>query len=337
MLRITTHIERLLLVHDCVIVPKLGGFVLQTVSTDYREEEHMFHPVRKEIVFNTTLQHNDGLLSESYMQTYHMDYRKAQSMLEEDIQQLRASFQEQKKVLMGKIGSFTLGDEGQLIYSPGETELFSVSSYGLPAFHFPVLQPMQTEREETKLLTDKKKKDILYIPVSRKLIRVVAASAAAIAMFFLISTPVKDVNQAAYTASFIPSELVSYKPVAEVKATETPETTISSEKATPKPLPVPKVSAEKKEVEKLTISPPPKSSNAKSYHIIIASFPSEAQANDYISNIDRNVCKHVSKVARNGKYRIYADKFDNREAAESYMATLRKTEKYKDAWLFISR
>lgn len=335
MLRITTHIERLLLVHDCVIVPKLGGFVLQTAPSTYREEEHMFHPIRKEIVFNTTLQHNDGLLSESYMQTYHTDYRKAQIMLEEDIQQLRTSLQEQKEVLMGKIGSFTLGNEGQLIYSPGETELFSVSSYGLPAFHFPVLQPMQTEREETKLLTDKKKKDILYIPVSRKLIRVVAASAAAIAMFFLISTPVKDVNQAAYTASFIPSEL--YKPVAEVKATETQETTISSEKATPKPLPAPKVSAEKKEVEKPTTPATPKSNNVKSYHIVIASFPSEAQANDYIANVDRKVCKHVSKVARNGKYRIYADKFDNREAAESYMATLRKTEKYKDAWLFISR
>lgn len=337
MLRITTHIEHLLLVHDCVIVPKLGGFVLQTVPSAYREEEHMFHPVRKEIVFNTTLQHNDGLLSESYMQTYHMDYRKAQSMLEKDIQQLRTSLQEQKEVQMGKIGSFTLGNEGQLIYSPGETGLFSVNSYGLSVFHFPALQPMEIEREETKLLTDKKKKDILYIPVSRKLIRVVAASAAAIAMFFLISTPVKDVNQAAYTASFIPNEFVSYKPVAKVKATETPETTILSEKVASKPLPAPKVSAQKKEVEKPATLAVSKSNNVKSYHIVIASFPSEAQANDYIANVDRKVCKHVSKIARNGKYRIYADKFDNREAAESYMTTLRKTEKYKDAWLFISR
>ena len=75
----------------------------------------------------------------------------------------------------------------------------------------------------------------------------------------------------------------------------------------------------------------------KMYHIVIASFPSESQADEFIAGVDRNECKHVSKVVRDGKYRIYADKFANREAAESYMATLRSNPKYKDAWLFISR
>lgn len=73
------------------------------------------------------------------------------------------------------------------------------------------------------------------------------------------------------------------------------------------------------------------------YHIVIASFPTAEQADKYIAGVDRNECKHVSKVARDGKYRIYADKFDNREQAEAYMSTLRTNEKYKDAWLFISR
>lgn len=81
MLRIITHIERLLLTHDCVILPKFGGFVLQTLPATYQEEEHLFRPMRKEVMFNVTLQHTDGLLSESYMQTYGVDYRKAQLML----------------------------------------------------------------------------------------------------------------------------------------------------------------------------------------------------------------------------------------------------------------
>ena len=65
MLRIITHIERLLLTHDCVILPKFGGFVLQTLPATYQEEEHLFRPMRKEVMFNVTLQHTDGLLSES--------------------------------------------------------------------------------------------------------------------------------------------------------------------------------------------------------------------------------------------------------------------------------
>ena len=74
MLRLITHIERLLLAQDCVLVPGLGGFVLQVVNAAYNAEEEVFVPMQKEVVFNTTLQHNDGLLSESYMQTYGVDY-----------------------------------------------------------------------------------------------------------------------------------------------------------------------------------------------------------------------------------------------------------------------
>ena len=104
MLRIITHIERLLLVHDCVIVPKFGGFVLQTVSAVCNGEEHLFSPQRKEIVFNITLQHNDGLLSESYMQMYGVNYRKAQLMLEEDVDDMKAALQEEKRLFQSGTG-----------------------------------------------------------------------------------------------------------------------------------------------------------------------------------------------------------------------------------------
>ncbi|UQT32822.1 hypothetical protein M5E82_14680 [Parabacteroides distasonis] len=115
MLRIITHIERLLLTHDCVILPKFGGFVLQTLPATYQEEEHLFRPMRKEVMFNVTLQHTDGLLSESYMQTYGVDYRKAQLMLEEDIEALNVSLEQDKRITLGRIGTFSIGEEGQTI------------------------------------------------------------------------------------------------------------------------------------------------------------------------------------------------------------------------------
>lgn len=340
MLRIITHIERLLLVHDCVIVPGFGGFVLQAVSAVYDEKEHLFNPQRKEIVFNVTLQHNDGLLSESYMQMYDVNYRKAQLMLEEDVADMKVVLQEDKKLSLGVLGSFSLGMEGQVIFHPGESDAFSVGSYGLVSFNFPQLQPVLAEREEVVLLTRKRKKDILYIPVNRKLLRVAAASAAAVALFLLVSTPVKDVNQAAYTASFVPTEMVvksapEIKPAEEIASEETIAPEINEVKTERKVAAV----APSREVKRQKITPEPAIAkpNLKMYHIVIASFPTEDQADKYIAGVDRQECKHVSKVVRDGKYRIYADKFDNREQAESYMATLRMNEKYKDAWLFISR
>ena len=130
MLRIITHIERLLLTHDCVILPKFGGFVLQTLPATYQEEEHLFRPMRKEVMFNVTLQHTDGLLSESYMQTYGVDYRKAQLMLEEDIEALNVSLEQDKRITLGRIGTFSIGEEGQTIFTPGDSGVFNADSYG---------------------------------------------------------------------------------------------------------------------------------------------------------------------------------------------------------------
>lgn len=346
MLRIITHIEHLLLTHDCVILPRFGGFVLQTIPATCLEEERLFRPMRKEIMFNVTLQHTDGLLSASYMRMYGVDYRKAQLMLEEDIEMLLSSLQEDKRVAFGQIGTFSLGEEGQIIFEPGESGVFHADSYGLKSFHFPVLPLLTEEREEVALLTGKKKKDVYYIPISRKLIQVAAVSAAAVALFFLVSTPVKEVNQSTYTASFVPTEMINYRfeePV--IQPEEIHATQPKGEVAEVIPVEVaPAVEASKKvavapapTIKKETPAPRQVAVAKKKYHIVIASFPTEAQADEYLGNLDRAQCQNASKVVRDGKYRIYADRFDNRTDAENYMATLRQNEKYKDAWLFISR
>ena len=96
------------------------------------KEEHTFRPLRKEIGFNMTLQHNDGLLPESYMQMHEVSYRQAQLMLEEDVEDIKNILQQYGKLSLGVLGSFSIGEEGQMIFHPGETDLFSVGSYGLP-------------------------------------------------------------------------------------------------------------------------------------------------------------------------------------------------------------
>ena len=56
-LRIITHIERVLLVNDCVIVPDFGGFVLRRCPALFVAEENAFSPAHNEIVFNPALNH----------------------------------------------------------------------------------------------------------------------------------------------------------------------------------------------------------------------------------------------------------------------------------------
>ena len=339
MLRLTIHIERLLLTQDCVIVPGFGGFVIQAVNASYNAEKSMFVPMSKEVMFNTTLQHNDGLLCESYMQAYHTDYDKAQQMLIQDIEELKSELHSAGEVSLGFIGCFRMGDEGQVVFVPKTTDIMSVYSYGLTSFSIPTLAEL--EAAERTAVTEERKsakahEDVLYIPVSRRFIRTVAASVAAVSLFLVVSTPVRDVNHAAYKASFVPTEMVNYTGVYNnetVVENEVPEMTVSPVIDEPKPEPKPVV-AEKTVVAEEKKAPLPQQ---KMFHIVIASFPDKDQADKFLAKVDRKQFPQTDIIERGGKFRVYSKKFDNRAEAESYLENFRNNSPYKDAWLFISR
>lgn len=302
MLRIVSHLERLLVVQDFVTVPRLGGFVLQTVSASYRMNSHSFHPMRKEITFNTTIRHNDGLLVESYMEKYNIDYPRAYRMLEDDVNEIKEILYKGMTVSLGTIGTFRNGREGEIIFQSNETNPFGTESYGLTSFRLKTLRTLQ--REEEALLAGEKKsrKDTFYIPINRKVLHGVASVAAAIALFLIISTPVKDVDTTGYTASFIPAGIVS-TPAATVSKTDV-DTPIQDE------TPV--------------------------YYVIVSSVNTNSQANEYLAQMNQSVFKKANKLRGGNKIRVYADKFNSREKADAYMAKLRKNPKYADAWVYVN-
>lgn len=226
--RIVKHLERLLLLHDCVIIPDFGGFVLQSVTAVYMGDEHSFTPARKEIVFNPTLTHNDGLLIESYMQEYAADFNKAQLLVRKDVAGMKELLDDYSELQLGTIGLF-FNENERLIFMPGKNSdlLFSTQSYGLPVFHYlplsarhPVMitavkapeAEMESETKKSPEKTEKRGKNVIYrIPVTRTFLRAIGATAAAILLFLFISTPVTDVNKASYSASFIPQEIMPKK------------------------------------------------------------------------------------------------------------------------------
>lgn len=329
MQRIIAHIEHLLLTHDCVIVPQLGGFVLQSVPASYSAEEHIFRPMRKDLLFNSTLKHQDGLLVESYMKKYAVAYPKAIEMVNQDVDVLLQRLHETGQVDLGAVGTLQIGSEGQLIFAAAEENPLSIGAYGLPAFYLTPLSLLKREQDDLFIpakADQANKKDAIYIRINKSIFRTTAAVAAVIAFVLLISTPIKDVNPATYTASFIPSEVTISKPAENLNPVLVEETVSATSVSTvpepplPEPAPVPAVQK-----------------TGKTYYIVIGSFPNEALSKKFISQIDMAQFPDVGYVAKGNKVRVYSTKFDNREEAESYLSVLRQTDKHKDAWLFISR
>ena len=322
MLRVVEHLEHLLRVHDCIILPQLGGFVLQTVPASYVMEEHLFRPGHKEVVFNPSLTHNDGLLAEQYMNVYNVTFQKARRMVEEDAEDIKTTLLKGLNVSLGNIGTLCRGEEGQIVFRAGDTEVFCVDLYGLAPFRLETWQAMQDKA--TPLPAANEKRNIFYIPVNRNIVRGIASTAAAVALFLMISTPVKEINPSSYTASFIPSEIVkTNKNITEdAPAPATPARTprsIAPSAAKPKPGNAARI--EKKEV-------------LPEYYVVISSVKTMKQAEEVMSKTNRQAMKKAGRLHADDKIRIYADKFTDKKKAELYLADIRKHSEYKDAWLY---
>lgn len=336
MLKMLFHIERLLWIHNCVIVPDFGGFVLQNVPAGMNDETLSFHPVQREIVFNPSLTHNDGLLTESYMQTDEIEYEEAAEKLKEDIQQLTRELSLHRKVTFGKMGTFTRSESGSLVFEPTQEHgLFAANSYGLPVFNLLSIKDIVQEKAtvpETYEEPKKANRKVFYLPINRTLIQVAGAAAAAVALFLLMSPPVKDVNPGTYEASIIPRSAVH----------KIQETTSSIAESIPnlrqlaeQKAPTNEQAGNTESQSTLTSVPVGKE---RTYFVIIGSFVTEDQANRHISSMGlQERFAQIGIVNRDNKVRVFAQSFTDKSEAETYLQTLRTQPDFESAWLFGSR
>ena len=341
MLRVVSHIERLLFSNDCVIIPGFGGFVLQTVPAFYDPENYLFLPARKEISFNSTLKHNDGLVAESYMSIYSVDFKHAQAMLKEDTEMLKSALQFMDTIEFGIVGKFWRDNEGHLLFTPNEEAPFNTESYGLEPFKILPLHVLGIEAEDEAALkrekTLRKKSQVRVI--GEQILGGVATAAAAVLLFFIISSPVNDVNLSTYTAGFIPTELLSTSPTPAPPV----ETTVEVPKPAPEqptvnrrptPTPTPTTPPEVRTTPQPQATAATAHNNAdKKHFVIIGSYANQQQANKFLTQIDKNTYSNAGIIVSSDRVRVYADAFDTMEQANNYIASVRNGT-YKDAWVF---
>ena len=195
MIELSRHIESLLLDNDCVIVPGLGGFIAHYQSAYYVEEERIFLPPTRKVGFNPQLTMNDGLLAQSYMQMYHMDYSDAMNRISENVHLLKDELYKGETVELHGIGALHYNIYDEFEFQSTESGLLSPSLYGLDAFSMPLLSnemPLEEHEEETKFVIQpvNPKKEIRLNPA--KWLGNAVAVAVAIILFFVVSVPVEN-------------------------------------------------------------------------------------------------------------------------------------------------
>lgn len=148
MINLSKHIEILLLEHDCVIVPKLGGFITNQVEAHYGDNgDNFFVPPYRTIGFNKNLLINDGLLVQSYMQVYDASYPDAYKQMEMDIDEVLQQLDLNGVFQFEGIGFIRKSVEGNITFEPSESGMLTPELYGLCALEVKNVNEVRKEKE----------------------------------------------------------------------------------------------------------------------------------------------------------------------------------------------
>lgn len=128
---LAAYIEELLFENDCVILPTIGGFIINLTTAQINFVEQQLSPPNKTVSFNPKLVNNDGLLVHYVSQKQHISYKQAQINIEAYTRQIENQLFDNKIVHFNNIGKLYFNSDSKLEFVPEETN-FLRSTYGLP-------------------------------------------------------------------------------------------------------------------------------------------------------------------------------------------------------------
>lgn len=124
-------ISQLLLKHDCVIVPQLGGFVTFYKSAVIHPINHSIQPPSKQLGFNRHLTANDGLLLNNFVKSTGETLQNAQAQLDQWTKQIQNQLANGQKSHLNGIGTLWSDAQGQIQFIPSEKFVADFTAFGL--------------------------------------------------------------------------------------------------------------------------------------------------------------------------------------------------------------
>lgn len=369
MKNLARHIELLLRDNDCVILPGFGGFIAHNIPANYDRGEGVYYPPTRNISFNAAITMNDGLLAQSYMKSYQVDYARANYMIDIAVEQLTDTLDEEGQVTLPHIGTISLDINQTLKFNPVQSGIASPAHFGLSLFFIKEISQLQ-KGSETSL---KDKQSVAHsaktidIHINKEILHRVLSTAAIFLLLLLVSLPTGDYQPTDIAALHL-SEIISPTKieVAETHSVMATET-ISESSDTMQPIATTSVSEEPSIATEPTLleistdisthdlaevspvitespindTPVPvalvETQLTKTYHIIVASLPNHRGADETLEQYINQGYAEATLVERDNRVRISLIQFTDKNEANEYLKSLRQNDKFKSAWLLAVR
>lgn len=348
MKNLARHIELLLRDNDCVILPGFGGFIAHDVPAYYVSEEGLYYPPSRSINFNADITMNDGMLAQSYMKSYQVDYARATYMVDMAIEELMDVLYEEGTVTLPRIGTITQDIHQSLQFAPIQSGIASPVHFGLNTFGIKELSQLKREEEPAKDTehTITRTAKTISLHINREVLHRVVSTAAVFLLLLMIALP---------TGNHRPTDVASLVSAIQIKTTPTnlsekldvPSTTepeSQPEEVVEETLPTVVATTEEMSVveepqpaiiepQATAVEPVADVQPTKTYHIIVASLPNHRGADETLNQYIGMGYPEASLVERDNRVRISLVQFTDKDEANEYLKTLRLQEKFQNAWL----
>lgn len=289
MISMIEHIEYLMLSNDCVVVPGFGAFIAQYTSSYNSPLTSTFTEPKRNISFNASINHNDGLLANSIAKRASVSYADALKIIDKSTTICRQALREGSEVPFGRLGFFINNSEGNLEFVPFHHEQANDNYFGLQSFTFPTLEERNRRSEEvksaksltvsTQIATSSK---VNWF--SHKALQMAASIVVLVCLAFALSTP-----------------MVVDQPTHQMASLNVPSPTMPKHKAK-------KACAASVNTRQANATSKNEETDGR-YAIIVCSLKKKSQVDKFFkTNKDINPGNVVSK---NGFYMIYFNRSDN--------------------------
>ncbi len=370
MKNLARHIEWLLHDNDCVILPGFGGFIAHAVPAYYVSEEHLYYPPSRSISFNTSITMNDGLLAQSYMRSYNVDYAQATYLVDMAIERLRDTLDEKGSVTIPRIGTIKQDIYQTVQFIAEPAGISSPLHFGLGTFAISTLTQLGTlstgvTTKKDSIITQTERTIDLHI--QKRTLQRIMTTAAVFLLLLMAALPVGDLKPTdiaslqltkitnepqteiisdSHVTSIEDLEQETVEPLdsgANVEAIEEPisqseietiadeNAAVYAENAAEPPVKiVTEIPAVTTETETETLQP---TTSTKTYHIIVASLPNKRGADEVIEDYVAKGYQQATLVERDDRVRVSLVQFTDKDEANNFLKTLRENEVFQNAWL----
>lgn len=305
---IALHIDFLLHTHDCIIVPGLGGFVVNETGVEKNGLWGLDAP-SLELIFNSKLTYNDGLLAESLMKTNNISFAQATKQIESASQELKSRLMKSEEVEWDNLGIFKTNKENNIIFLPNK-------AYVRPQF----FGLSNARLKPAALAVTSSNNNGNAIPV-RYIMRYVSTAIAVAILFFLVVVSYNSTSPVSQQAEIVSKPLIFGN---------NPSRTNTPKASQPSTVAAINNSPSSEANNSVTLG----QSSTKKYYIVVGVYEVRDVAESTLSKLKKQGFVNASMIERPTRLDVYSDSFSSREEAQAYLIKFHADNaSYRDAWI----